>query len=259
MSKVEKKKLEDSEQVEFTFALQLQKNETKSDGISIRNFAISESNDWITLRATAIIGDRFMNGLYIPYDELKKSLSSWNGTVHDISHLGTSYPDTTFPYKRENLDYVIGYQSNVQANDATKEITMDVNIYKKSYKYASWKSFMEINEAAGRIPNVSVAVTGKPVVANASDFGLSTNEKILYLSNIMPRALTTCIQGVCDDKKGCGLSNNAVVEDNKTSCGCNDDKCVNEPSIGGADEKMSDEDAKKLAELKKQIKKLKEE
>ena len=253
---------------EFTFSFQLQELNkdmqlTKSDA---KDFAIRETDDWITIRAVAIIGDRVMNNMFIPYKELKKSVELWNSTFHDYSHLGTSSPDTRPPYTRENIDYIIGFQSNVESNDKTKEISMDVNIYKKAKNYESWKSFMAISKAAGRIPNVSVSVNGKPkimkavdAVENIEEFGFKKDDMLLCLSEIMPRALTTCIHGSCDDKKGCGLAC-GMIEQQENECNdCKECKCGKKSSVGGANMKMTDEDAKKLADLNERIRKLKEE
>lgn len=255
-------------QMEFNFTFQLQildnnqvlNTETKTN-------AIKETDDWVTLRATAVVGNRMMNGYFMSYSELKKSLDQWNGTLHDISHLGTSYPDNAPPFKRENIDYIIGYQSNAEANDKTKEITMDVNVYKHSEKYKSWKSFIDINKKANKTPNVSVSISATPKAmsvsqldqTNVADYGFKGDETVISLCDIIPKALTTCIKGACDDKKGCGLANNnSVIEqtcENCKNCNCGNDK----PSVGVADEKMSEADTKKLAELKQRIKQLKEE
>lgn len=251
----------------FTFQLQILDNNQVLNTETKTN-TIKETDEWVTLRATAIVGNRMMNGYFMSYSELKKSLDLWNGTLHDISHLGTSYPDNAPPFKRENIDYIIGYQSNAEANDKTKEITMDVNVYKKSEKYNSWKSFIEINKKANKIPNVSVSISATPKIVNVGqleqtdkeDYSLfKGDETVISLCDIIPKALTTCIKGACDDKKGCGLANNnSVIEQTCESCkncSCGNDKT----SVGVATEKMGDADTKKLAELKQRIKQLKEE
>jgi hypothetical protein len=257
-----------AEQKEFTFTFQLDilEKEHVLDS-SEKTSPITETDEWVKIRATAIVGNRMMNGYFVSYSELKKSLDSWNGTLHDISHLGTSYPDNTPPFKRENIDYIIGYQDNAEANDKTKEISMDVNVYKKSEKYKSWKSFIDINKKANKTPNVSVSMTATPKLINVGalekadmeDYGFKGDETVISLCDIIPKALTTCIKGACDDKKGCGLAhNNTIIErtcESCKNCNCKNDK----PSVGVADEKMSEADTKKLAELKQRIKNLKEE
>jgi hypothetical protein len=258
-----------SKQMEFnfTFNLQLLNENQILNTDKPQSDVVKETDDWITIRATAVIGNRMMNGYFMPYAELKKSLEAWNGTLHDFSHLGTSYPDNAPPFKRENLDYIIGYQDNANANDLTKEITMDVNIYKKSVKYQAWKSFIEISKKAKIRPNVSVAITATPKAMGVGqltkedmmDYGFKGDENIIALTDIIPKALTTCIKGACDDKRGCGLAyNNTVIEqtcESDKNCNCGNEKT----SDGVAIEKMSEADTKKLAELKKLIEQLKEE
>ena len=131
MTSIEKKPQKTEETKEFTFTVQLQilDKVEPTNSTTEKNYTMKETDDWVTLRATAIIGNRMMNGYFMSYNELKKSLPDWNGTLHDYSHLGTSYPDNSPPFKRENIDYIVGYQSNAEANDATREITMDVNVY----------------------------------------------------------------------------------------------------------------------------------
>ena len=259
---------DDSREFTFSFQFEILDKDVQLDKSDAKDFALRETEDWITIRATAIIGDRMMQGFFVPYKNLKKSLEQWNSTYHDYSHLGTSSPDTKFPFTRENLDYIIGFQNNAEANDKTKEITMDVNIYKKSKNYDSWKSFMAISKAANRIPNVSVSMNAKPAlikaidaVDNIEEFGFKKDDMILCLSDIMPKALTTCIKGVCDDKKGCGLAcSNNMIENSEEQCkNCKECKCKNVTSVSGADEKINPEDAKKLADLNERIRKLKEE
>jgi hypothetical protein len=258
------------EQKDFNFTFNLQLSEPEQTLNSTSKTTMSETDKWIKVGATAIVGDRMMNGYFIPYNELKKSLNAWNGTLHDVSHLGTAYPDSQFPYKRENIEYVVGYQKNAQANDETKEITMDVYINKKSPKYDIWKSFIDISKESGRTPNVSVSISAKPKEIKATElnyydkleYGAKENEMILCLTEIIPKALTTCIKGACDDKRGCGLSTNHTEiehtdEINSRCLNCKNCKCG--ASVDGVDEKMSKEDSEKLSELKKQIKKLKEE
>lgn len=247
---------------EFMFTIQFAVIENAIDA-SQHDFIISEDDKWVTIKATAIIGNRMMNGYYIPYSELKKSVNAWNGTFHDISHLGTSYPDTVPPFRRENLEYVVGYQSDTKADDATKELNMTVKISKQSKKYPEWRSFIDICKAAHKIPNVSVSLNAKAKEMRASDLcdedkgecGLdSSNDKksIICLCDIEPKALTTCLKGACDEKRGCGLAQHNETQVDQT-CDCGNETCVS-----GANDK-NDEDAKKLASVKEQIKKLKEE
>jgi len=214
---------------------------------------VKEDDNWVTFKAVAVIGNRIMKRVYVPYDELKKHISSWNGTYHDINHMGTSYPDTTFPFKRQNIEYIIGYQTNAAANDATKEISVDVVVNKNSPKYNIWKSFVDIATKAGRIPNVSMSILARSkkvrirdLNMSLSDYGFNDNDFIEYLYDIQPIALTTCIEGECNDAKGCGLLIQSEKDCNDNQCDCKTDGVA-----------ISDEDAKKIAYYVERIKKLK--
>jgi len=201
---------------EYTFTAELHVIENSANLQPVENTSdgkLREDENWIHMRATAVIGDRMMNGVYVPYNELKKSVNLWNGTYHDLSHLGTSYPGGFM--SRENLEYVVGYQDNSHANDQTKEITMDVHVNKNSPKYSAWKSFIDINKAAGKIPNVSMSVQAKSKMIRASDCeasALAQDEMVPSLMSIIPVALTTCLKGVCSDAKGCGLCTHSEEE-----------------------------------------------
>jgi len=217
---------------------------------------------WTTFKAVAVIGDRMMKNVYVPYESLKQTIDLWNGTYHDLNHMGTSYPDTVYPFKRQNIDYIVGYQNNAFANDQTKEISMNVNINKNSPKYASWKSFVDINKEANKIPNVSMSIMArskrikaKDLNFDASSYGFKDDDMIDCLYDIYPKALTTCIEGECNSTKGCGLAVNNECDD----CKCKDGKCKVETPVSGADEKCDSKDAEKLAYLKNRINKLKEE
>ncbi len=224
-----------------------------------------EDKDWIKVRAVAVVGDRMMRNAFIPYKALKESVNKWNGTYHDINHMGTSYPDTIYPFKRQNIEYVIGYQDNAEANDSTKEVSMDVNILKTHPKYAAWKSFCDINTKANKVPNVSMSIDARFRKTRVRDLdnesreyakinGYSDDDIIEYLEEIYPKALTTCIQGVCDSKSGCGLATKIESED----CGCKGN-CNIQKDEKANDGVVSDEDAKYLESLKNKTKKLKDE
>jgi len=226
---------------------------------------VTQKEGWVTLKAVAVVGDRMMKNVFVPYEALKKSIDMWNGTYHDLNHMGTSYPDTSFPFKRQNIDYIVGYQSNAVADDQTKEIQMDVNINKNAPKYASWKSFVDINHEANKIPNVSMSIVARSKRVKAKDlnfdatsFGFAPDDMVDCLYDIYPKALTTCIEGECNSSKGCGLAKNHEVE---AEAECKDCKCggkckiVEQPLTDG----VSEEDAKKIALIKNRINKLKEE
>jgi hypothetical protein len=81
--------------------------------------------------------------------------------------------------------------------------------------------------------------------------GYSDDDIIEYLEIIYPKALTTCIQGVCNDKSGCGLATKFENED----CGCkgNCDIPKTDNVVIGDDEKTKvyrESLAKKILQIK---------
>jgi cation transport regulator ChaB len=225
-----------------------------------------EDKDWIKFKAVAVVGDRMMKNAFVPYKVLRQTLDEWNGTIHDINHMATSYPDTSFPFKRQNIEYVIGYQDNAYANDSTKEISMDVNINKNAPKFTAWKSFVDIKNKSGKIPNVSMSIDARfkkikvkelqfdsDSYDNAKMQGFNDDDIIEYLLEVYPRALTTCIQGDCSAKKGCGL---AIKHEHESNCNCL--SCNPKVIVDNKDDRLKEEkDAKYLASLNEKIKNLK--
>ena len=254
----------ENELKEYTFECSLhivEMNTSLITTLTDNTNSIKPKEGWTTFKAVAVVGDRMMKNVYVPYESLKKTISLWNGTYHDLNHMGTSYPDTTYPFKRQNIDYIVGYQNNAVANDQTKEISMDVNINKNSPKYESWKSFIDINKEANKIPNVSMSIVARSKRVRAKDlnfdaesYGFKDDDMIDYLYDIYPKALTTCIEGECNSTKGCGLAINHECKDGKC-----ENKCNEKVSVNGVDEKCDCKDVEKLAYCKKRINKLKEE
>lgn len=175
-------------------------------------------------RLVAIIGNRFMNGGFLSAEELQKCYKQWEGTLHDINHMGTS---TGFFLVQSDITYFIGYHSNVTYDKETKSVSMDLNVYPKTHWYAAWEAYMELCEMAGQIPNVSVTYYGKRKLIPASDLppeadwkaeGFGKDDLVPVLYDVRPVCVSTVLQGRCNDKDGCGF--------NGESCNC--DSCNDE-------------------------------
>jgi hypothetical protein len=246
----------ETEYKEFTFDIEF--SFSNNDGSKLE-FApmkeyVKDGQKWTEVDATAVIGNRVMRGVYVPYEELKKSIDSWNGTFHDYNHMATSFGEFN---QKSNIEYVIGYQDSAIADDVTKAIRMKIHINNNHPKYQYWKSYVDTCKAAGKTPNVSMSVFAKtkPMktsgLENCDDY--SEDESIPYMYDIKPRALTTALEGVCNDKNGCGIGIGYEKE-------CNDCKECECKSVGNAEEKSESkpEDAEKIAQLAKRIKSLKE-
>lgn len=166
-----------------------------------------------TRNMIAVIGNRFMNGGYLSAEVLEKSYKRWNGTLHDINHMGTS---TGFFLMQSDITYFIGYHSNVKYNKETKEVSMELNIAPETKFASAWKAYVSLCEQAGQIPNVSVTYYGKRDWITASELpkdvpwkkeGYSKDDLVPVLNEITPICVSTVLQGRCNDKDGCGIRN----------------------------------------------------
>jgi len=171
-----------------------------------------------TKNMIAVIGNRFMNGGYLSAEVLQKNYKKWNGTLHDINHMGTS---TGFFLMQSDITYFIGYHSNVHYDEVTKELSMQLNTEPDCEFTNAWEAYMKLCERAGKIPNVSVTYYGKRDWVTASTLpkdipwkkeGYSKDDLVPILSEITPVCVSTVLEGRCNDKDGCGLRNDDVKE-----------------------------------------------
>lgn len=162
--------------------------------------------------AVALVGDRFYKGDFLAASELEKVYKMWESTLHDINHQGTT--DIKGFTASSNILYFIGYNKNVEYNDKTKSVSMDI-VPVASTQYASaWKGYVELCEKAGNVPNVSVAFGAKVKYVKAKELpegvdyslaGYKDDDSIPYIYDIEPKALSTVFRGACNDKSGCGI------------------------------------------------------
>ena len=192
-------------------------------------------------RAVAIIGDRFMRGVFLPANELEKVYKQWEGTLHDINHMGTTH--LMGLGASSDIRFFVGYQKNVSYNSETKEVGMDIVVNKETLYGKAWEAYINLCKEAGMTPNVSVAFLGKRGKMKAKDlpegvdytaYGLEDDDDIEYIYDIQPRALSTVLRGACNDKDGCGINNE-----------CKDGKC----------DLSQDDYEKRRQEIIKQLKK----
>ncbi len=173
-----------------------------------------------TRRMVAIVGDRFMNGGFLSWKEAKKIAKGWNGTLHNINHMGTN---ATALDPRPDIRFFIGYHDNVEVDENNKQISMDVHVVKDTMYAKAWEGYMKLCEQAGKIPNVSTTYYGKrkfvrasslPQGVNYENEGYTKDDFVPYLYDIEPVCISTVLGGKCNDKAGCGIKN-----DDTCSCG----------------------------------------
>lgn len=187
----------------------------------IENAETKESTEETTTqRMVAIVGDRFMNGGFFSYELLKQVYEQWEGTFHDINHMGTTRNPMTD--QRPDITYFIGYHTNVSLDEDNKSVSMDINVVSKTRFAEAWEGFIELCKQAGKTPNVSVTYWGARTFVKAKDLpqgvdykaeGYSENDYVPYLTNVMPVCVSTVLMGRCNDKQGCGIGN---------TCSCGD-------------------------------------
>ena len=201
-----------------------------------------------TRRIVAIYGDRFMNGGFVSESELKKCYKQWEGTLHDINHMGTS---TGFFLMQQDITYFIGYHNNVKYDKTNKSVSMDLNVHMKTAFAEAWEAYVELCEMAGQIPNVSVTYYGKQdwisfenlpanVKEKAKAEGYGKDDLVPVLNNIVPVCVSTVLRGRCNDKDGCGIRDTNSCGSDSDSCDCVKDK---------KDTKLDEEIEKKRQEL----------
>ena len=230
-----------------------------SEGIIVMSDMINEavahgdtSVAYTVVDVIAAVGDRFYGNLYVPSNTLKASAKMWDSTYNDISHLSTSFPAGMTAV--ENIEYITGYNSDAHFDDSINAVRVKMHINHNSPKYKVWKSFMDINKDANRIPNVSIygfykaksmKRTALPASVNTPD-SLSRSEHVIAMSDIIPIAITTCLRGKCDEKAGCGIT----IKQNEPSCDCNDVNCDSIKEINKID-------MERIEYLKERVQKLK--
>jgi len=208
---LEKQKHIHKDEEMFTSDAQFAKVANENDNVTVTN---APSNDSNSKNMIAVIGDRFMNGGYLSKEVLEASYKKWNGTLHDINHMGTS---TGFFLMQSDITYFVGYHSNVQYDKETGEVSMELNIEDSTAFAEKWRGFIKLCESAGQIPNVSVTYFGKRDWITASNLpkgvpwkkeGYTKDDLVPVLTEITPVCVSTVLKGRCNDKDGCGIRNN---------------------------------------------------
>lgn len=217
----------------FTFAMEI--NDEK-------NFEETDT-EYVVHGAVLIIGDRFMNGEFVPARLVKNAYQQLNGSLHDINHMGMNYVMGYLP--TQNMEYVVGYHDNAQYDEKSKAVSLDIHIYKDASKASVWKSYYDICQMAQRMPNLSAFGYKKISIIQAKDlpdgvdcaiYGLKPDQQIRCMSYMMFTAASTVVHGACNEKDGCGIPLKSE---------CTDDSCMKD-----------DHEVQKTKELIKKVEQL---
>lgn len=180
-----------------------------------------------TKKLIAIIGDRFMNGGFVPMKILEKCYKEWDGSLHDINHMGTS---TGFFLAQSDITYFIGFHKNVKLDKANKSVSMELHVHNRTKFAEAWEAYIELCELAGKIPNVSttyyanrkfVPVTELPKECDWKAEGYGKEDLVPVIVEMRPVCVSTVLRGRCDDKGGCGIRNtDSKTDEHSDSCDC---------------------------------------
>ncbi len=215
------KKEESSEYIEFTFDAELILEERELPPANADEFEdVSEGEagpktekTWTVVAAT---GDKIKKGTFMPASTLEASVDKWEGTLHDINHMGTTH---SMLDPRSDIRFFVGYHDNVSYDAESKSLRMRLTVDENTMYGNTWKSFVNLCSKAGKVPNVSVSVLGRvkymkakdlPEGVDASEYG--EEEMVPYFEEIIPRAVSTVLQGAWSEKDGCGIVNNSSSE-----------------------------------------------
>jgi hypothetical protein len=247
----DKKELKEGEYQEFTFEVPLETSLVHKE-IKELSAPLGDKINPTVRKTVAMIGDRFMRGQFFSAVELARSASMWESTLHDVNHMGTTYMNGFRP--QPNILYFVGWQDNVQYDHEAKSLSMDIHPKLNTRYGKDWNAFIELCDEAGRTPNVSISFLGKvrqirasslPEGSNYSNYGYKPDDMVDYIYDVRPRALSTVLQGLCNDKQGCGIATN--------NSACENGSCANPPEITPT--KENKENAEKRVYLNKRIKK----
>lgn len=165
----------------------------------------------------AAVGDIFYQGVFVSKDILKAVAEQWESTIHDISHKATSslgFRNGLGFVESEDISNVVGFHKNARFDEDIGGVVMDAYISHNAPEYEAWRNYIDICMSAGRIPNTSMYAMVRYGVMKAKDLpeGVTApmnyqdyKGNIMYVKALSPAAVTTCLQGKCNDKDGCGV------------------------------------------------------
>jgi hypothetical protein len=213
-------------------------------------FLKNQKTEMINQTAIALKGDEFYKECYLPASELEKAYKGWEGTLHDINHMGTTH--LMGLGVTSDIRYFVGYQDNVKYDPETKKVAMDIHVDEQTQYGKTWKAYVNLCKKAGRVANVSVTflakrgtAKAKDIVYNYNELGFKGEETVTYIKDIKPVALSTVLKGACSDDKGCGIGQCPVQQSEESVTSTKTDKEIQ------AEKEYEQEKQKLIEELKK--------
>lgn len=221
-------------------------------------------SQYTAVDATVAVGDRFYGNIYVSSGVLKSTVDMWNGTYNDLSHMGTMYQaglTTT-----ENLEYITGYNSDAYYDEVSNAVRVTMHINHDAPKYEVWKNFVNVSRDAGRTPNVSIFGFSRFKLIKADSLPSGTfvpknavrDGYVVAMVDLTPFAVSTCLQGKCNDEAGCGISKG--FSDSCTTGQCDIESEVTPPpkddDVAKRKPSMSKEEIERQKYLRNRIKEM---
>ena len=107
-----------------------------------------------------VVGNRFMNGEFVPANELEKVYKQWDNKYHNLNH-GRNFDG------RIMVQEIVGIYTNSRFTE--NKVMVDIIEGEKTAEYDAWKGFLALNDKAGRPTNVSMELWANEKTAKFSE------------------------------------------------------------------------------------------
>jgi len=179
---------------------------------SMSSFEDTEK-EWVIHGAVLMRGDMFMQNEFVPSKVISDAVKRVGVSLHDMNHRGTGFMLPTGQLIPPDISYFVGYQDNYVYDEAKKSLYVDIHIMKNDSKAnKEWKTYYDLCQQAGRMPNLSSYGYKQVSIIRASQlgidmaaYGIRPEQNIRCLQYINITAGSTVYQGACNDKDGCGI------------------------------------------------------
>ena len=149
------------------------------------NFVTTDKGNIKNLKATTedkhpmvlVVGNRFMNGEFVPADELEKVYKQWDGTYHNLNH-GRNFDG------RVMIQEIVGVHTNSQFKD--NSVIVDIIEGEKTEGYDAWKGFLALNQKAGKPTNVSMETYASEKTVKYSEIKKLVSKDDRYVARMQP-------------------------------------------------------------------------
>jgi len=107
-----------------------------------------------------VVGNKFMNGEFVPASELEKVYKQWDGKYHNLNH-GRNFDGKIM------IQEIVGVYANSRFTE--NKVMVDIIEGEKTAEYDAWKGFIALNDKAERPTNVSMELWANEKTAKFSE------------------------------------------------------------------------------------------